>query len=224
MQNIKSYFLTVLSAWKEMLTDRAFRIRLFLVPGIFIIYSAVTQHLGNYIEMRKGVQLSDKFLYFFPSIDFSTQIFLLLYTSLIATLLLHLHKPKVIFKVLEMHFAVAVVRQMCILLIALEPPAGIIVLRDLFLENTVYPHNTPMTKDLFFSGHVASIWIYFLCAEKKYLKGFLLTATIAMSFMILCMRVHYTYDVYGAILFTSLIYFVPIWIKQNILSREVLSR
>ncbi len=116
-------------------------------------------------------------------------------------------------RLIEMHFLVAVVRQICILALALEPPAGIIVLRDVFLENTVYPHNSPLTKDLFFSGHVASIWIYFLCAQHKFLKTWMFLATFIMSFMVLSMRIHYTYDVYGALFFTTLIYFAPAWVK-----------
>lgn len=224
LKSIQRYLKQVVDTWKDMLADKMFRLKLWIAPGIFFIYSSLTQKLGNYIEVRKGVQLQDKLLHFFPSFDFSTYVFLLLYTSLLLTLVMHLEKPKVILKVIEMHFAVAVVRQICILLVALEPPAGIIVLRDLFLENTVYPHNTPMTKDLFFSGHVASIWIYFLCAEKKYLKWILLVATFVMSFMILCMKVHYTYDVYGAFLFTTLIYFVPIWYRQYTYTRGAIRR
>jgi len=45
------------------------------MPGLFFIYSAVTQKLGNYVEMRKGVQLDDNLLQLFPSIDFSAPIF-----------------------------------------------------------------------------------------------------------------------------------------------------
>ncbi|MCB9047756.1 MAG: hypothetical protein H6550_16595, partial [Chitinophagales bacterium] len=105
-------------------------------------------------------------------------------------------------------------------LIALEPPAGIIVLRDLFLENTVYPHDAPLTKDLFFSGHVASIWIYFLCAQRKFLKVYFVAATLCMAFMLLSMRVHYSYDVYGAIFFTTLIYFAPSRIRQYYTARQ----
>lgn len=119
-----------------------------------------------------------------------------------------------------MHFAVAVLRQLCILLVALEPPVGIIVLRDVFLENTVYPHHSPMTKDLFFSGHVASIWLYFLCAEVKWLKRFLLVATGLMAFMILSMKVHYTYDVYGAFVFTTILFYVPLWIRSFVLNKQ----
>ncbi len=184
------------------------------MPGLFFAYSAITQQLGNYVEMRKGIRLTDKLLDFFPSQDFSVYIFMLLYASLFTVLVTHLNRPKVVLRVLEMHLFVAIVRQICILLLALEPPVGMIVLRDIFLENTVYPKHSPMTKDLFFSGHAASIWIYFLCAEKKYLKSLFLLATILMGFMLLSMRIHYSYDVFGAIFFTTLIYVTPTKVRS----------
>lgn len=207
--NLRDHIVSISEAWKNELKNRTFRLKMIITPGVFIVYSALTQHLGNYIEMRRGVRLDDALLTLFPSYDFSSWIFLLLYTSMFAIIVAHLDKPKVIVRVLEMHLLVAIVRQVCMLMVALEPPAGMIVLRDVFLENTVYPRHSPMTKDLFFSGHVASIWIYFLCAQRKYLKMYLLMAAAMMSFMVLSMRVHYTYDVYGALFFTTLIYVVP---------------
>lgn len=216
MQNqsgLRTYFESLVNEWRSNLMDKTFRWKLLIVPGLFVLYSALTQRLSNFIESRKGIQLDDKLLSFFPTNDFSTFIFILLYSSLLLLIVTHLHKPKVIMRLVEMHFLVAVVRQICILLVALEPPTGIIVLRDVFLENTVYPHNTPLTKDLFFSGHVASIWIYFLCAQHKYLKSTFFVATLLMSFMILSMRVHYSYDVLGAFFFTTLIYFAPTYVK-----------
>ncbi len=211
---------TIIREWRSSFREPSFAWKILLMPGLFFVYSAITQKLGNFVEMRKGVVLDDKLLYWFPSYDFSFYIFILLYSSLTLVVLTHLDKPKIILRIIEMHFLVAVVRQLCILLIALDPPSGIIVLRDVFLENTVYPRNSPLTKDLFFSGHVASIFLYFLCAEKKFVKRFLISATFLMSFMILSMRVHYTYDVYGAIFFTYLIYKVPSWIR----SREMVMR
>lgn len=206
---------TLYSSWRVALSEPRFALKLFLAPGVFLLYSALTQNLGLYIEHRTGIQLADPFLQWIPRFDFSVAIFILLYTALTTTLLTHLHRPQIVLRIIEMHLWVAVVRQLCILLIALEPPVGIIVLRDVFLENTVYPRQSPLTKDLFFSGHVASIWLYFLCAENPIMKRFLLLATLIMSFMILSMRVHYTYDVYGAILITTLLYKLPSWIKAN---------
>ncbi|MCB0696669.1 MAG: hypothetical protein KDC07_04860 [Chitinophagaceae bacterium] len=216
----RRYAASVIVAWKAVLRDRVFTLKLLLAPALFFVYSAITQHIGNYVELRKGTQLHDKLLAIFPSFDFSVPVFYLLYISMFTLIITHLNKPRVILRVIEMHLLVAIVRQLCILLIALEPPAGIIVLRDLFLENTVYPHDAPLTKDLFFSGHVASIWIYFLCAQRKFLKVYFVAATLCMAFMLLSMRVHYSYDVYGAIFFTTLIYFAPSRIRQYYTARQ----
>ncbi|RYE26348.1 MAG: hypothetical protein EOP51_00790 [Sphingobacteriales bacterium] len=209
----KDYWSDLIQAWRSELSDKSFRMKLIIMPGLFFAYSAITQHLGNYIQMRKGIRLTDTILNFLPTQDFSVYIFALLYASLSLIVITHLNKPRVVLRLLEMHLIVAVVRQTCILLIALEPPVGIIVLRDVFLENTVYPH-TPLTKDLFFSGHIASIWIYFLCATKNYLKIYFAAATFLMGFMLLSMRVHYSYDVYGAIIFTTLIYLMPTKVRS----------
>ena len=207
--------------WKQAFSDKMFAAKIILTPGLFILYSAITQNLGNYIEMRKGMQLEDKMLYWLPRFDFSIPVFIVLYSSIALSVLTHLDKPRVILRIIEMHFVVAVVRQICILMVALEPPTGLIVLRDIFLENTVYPRHSPLTKDLFFSGHVASIWLYFLCAERKYVKYILVGSTLLMSYMILSMRVHYTYDVYAALFFTTLIYKIPAWYK-NLLAEGLL--
>jgi len=219
----RQHFSTVVSAWKVALSERLFAIKILLLPGLFFLYSAITQKIGIYIELRKGMQLKDELLYLIPQFDFSVAIFCVLYSSLFLVLVTHLHKPKIIYRIIEMHLLVAVIRQVCIFLVALDPPAGIIVLRDVFLENTVYPRFSPLTKDLFFSGHVASIWLYFLCAQHKSVKKYLLIATAIMSFMILSMRVHYTYDVYGAIIITTMIYFAPVWYRNFADSKEIVA-
>lgn len=197
---------SLIRPWRLAFRDSKFMFKFLAAPGLFFLYSAITQRFSNYIETRQGTQLEDKLLYLIPSFDFSTEIFIVLYTSLLIVVITHLHKPHVILRIIEMHFLIAILRQACILLVALEPPAGIIVLRDVFLENTVYPRHSPMTKDLFFSGHVASVYLYFLCAENKKVRIFLTSTVILMVFMILSMKVHYTYDVYGAFLFTFILY------------------
>ncbi len=222
MSFLKNHINLSIKEWKSALSDRNFLLKLLITPGFFLVYSSITQKLGNYVEMRKGILLDDKLLEIIPSFDFSISIFILLYSSLSIVILTHLHKPKIILRIIEMHFLVAIVRQICILCVALEPPTGIIVLRDVFLENTVYPRNSPLTKDLFFSGHVASIWLYSLCSENKMIKYYLGFATLLMSFMILSMKVHYSYDVYGAFFFTTIIYILPTWVKSYTLSKSVI--
>lgn len=211
MKQTQAYIRNIFPAWKLAMSDYKFALKLLLVPGLFFVYSALTQNLGEYVEARKGVLLQDVLLQWFPSYDFSVWVFLCLYGSLMLMVLTHLDDPKIIWRMIEMHFLIAIVRQVCILLIALEPPTGLIVLRDVFLENTVYPRQSPLTKDLFFSGHVASVFLYYLLARVRWVKQVLVFSVVTMVFMILSMRVHYTYDVYGAFLFTFLLYKAPVW-------------
>lgn len=203
-----NYLSGLVRVWKAEFSERSFRFKLLLIPGLFVIYAAVTQRLCNYVQMRKGIQLDDTILHYLPVADFSVFIFLLLYSSMILAFAAHLHQPKLIIRFLEMQALVGVTRQIFILLVALEPPHGIVMLKDVFLENTFYPHSVPMTKDLFFSGHVATIWLYCLCVQGRNLKIWLGIATILMGLMLLSMRVHYSYDVYGAIVITTIIYTV----------------
>ncbi|MBK7689626.1 MAG: hypothetical protein IPK62_05930 [Bacteroidetes bacterium] len=219
----RNHYQLIVSSWKAAFSDKLFAIKVLLLPGFFVLYSAVTQKLGIYIELRKGVQINDSILNFIPQYDFSIAIFCLLYTSLLLAIITHLHQPKIIYRIVEMHLLVAIIRQICIFCVALDPPAGIIILRDVFLENTVYPRFSPLTKDLFFSGHVASIWLYFLCVQHKLVKRYLIFATLLMSFMILSMRVHYSFDVYGAVLITTCIYFAPVWIKNVRISKDMVA-
>lgn len=214
MPNTRQRVIYLFNEWKLAFSDKAFTRKVIFAHLFFILYSSLTQGFGSYVQARKGIHLKDQFLNLFPTFDFSLPIFLLLYGSIVTFIIVHIDKPRVIWRLFEMQLLVAVIRQVCILMVALEPPHGIIVLRDVFLENTFYPHNTPLTKDLFFSGHAASIWIYFLCAEKKYFKVAMFVSTFIMSYMILCMRIHYSYDVYGAIAITSIIYFAPSFIRS----------
>lgn len=220
MHSINEYIKNLVLSWKEALADKVFFYKLILAPGLFLLYSAVTQPIGSYVEGRKGIILHDALLNLIPQYDFSVWVFVVLYGSLLLLVVTHFNQPRVILKVIEMHFLIAVVRQICILLIALEPPQGIIILRDVFLENTVYPRESPLTKDLFFSGHVASVWLYFLAAEKKWIKRLFIISTILMCCMILSMRVHYSYDVYGAFLFTTVLFYAPYWYKNKILAKQ----
>jgi hypothetical protein len=73
----------IFAAWKTALSDRTFAFKILATPGLFFLYSAVTQPLGTYIQHRKGVQLDDKFLYFFHPC-FILYILLLFFLNMIA--------------------------------------------------------------------------------------------------------------------------------------------
>ncbi|OIQ68657.1 PAP2 superfamily protein [mine drainage metagenome] len=81
-------------------------------------------------------------------------------------------------------------------LVALNPPQGMILLED--PVNSAFYHNAVITKDLFFSGHTATMVTIFLCLEKRGDKIIALIAAFAVACLLLLQHVHYTIDVLAA--------------------------
>ena len=87
----------------------------------------------------------------------------------------------------------------------LEPPIGMIVLKDT-VSNFFMNSNTGsyIVKDLFFSGHVSAVVLFFLISENKLVKTKLLVLAFAIGTLILLQHVHYVMDVVAAPFFSFL--------------------
>lgn len=83
---LSSFSRRIIPIWEVALNNKIFRLKLALTPGLFFIYSAITQRLGDYIEIRKGARPEDMLLTLFPNFDFSTEVFLLLYLRLFSAI------------------------------------------------------------------------------------------------------------------------------------------
>ena len=77
--------------------------------------------------------------------------------------------------------------------VPLDPPIGTIDLQDplVFIIGT----GTKITKDLFFSGHTATLFMIFLVTEKKWLKKVFFVNTLLVAVFVVLQKVHYTADV-----------------------------
>lgn len=89
--------------------------------------------------------------------------------------------------------------------LTLEAPEGIIPLHDPLVDVIAYGGNV-FNKDLFFSGHVATLTLFVLLEERPVLKKILLVNTMLVAGMILLQRVHYTMDVLAGPFMTYLIF------------------
>ena len=76
----------------------------------------------------------------------------------------------------------------------LEAPEGIIPLRDPLVDIVAYGGKV-FNKDLFFSGHVATLTLFVLVEERSIVKKILLINSLMVAGFILLQRVHYTVDV-----------------------------
>ena len=85
-------------------------------------------------------------------------------------------------------------------LVTLEPPVNIIPLVDP-VTVSFYPGGVPFLKDLFFSGHTATLALMVFISRGSVARWGVAVATIAVAVLVLLQHVHWTIDVLAAPLF-----------------------
>ncbi len=188
--------------WSEALQQKRFRYQLAIVVIILLL---VLLYLPTYfhtvIGPKPGTVLNDSVLDFFNPSDYSWPIFLLIYFSLVLVLFSVLKKPFIILLGLKCYLAITVLRMLSMYLITLEPAEGIILLRDPLIDRIAYGGNV-FTKDLFFSGHIATLTLLTLLEERALIKKLLVIITAVVALLLMIQRVHYTIDIVASPLIT----------------------
>lgn len=190
--------------WKDFFSNKKNRIE--LIVSLILLTMTLTglANFVNFVENRKGVVFPDPILSLFNPIDLTWITFGLIYLSLIFAIVTLLKNPQRFLFALQLYTSMAVVRMIAMFLLPLEPPEKMILLKDPFVE--FFGTGQTLTKDLFFSGHTATLFILFLVSEHKTIKIIFLVTTIIVAFCVLLQHVHYTIDVFAAILFTYACY------------------
>ena len=152
------------------------------------------------IENRNGYMFSDFILELIPARNFSIAVFFLIWSSCLLLVIRIYRDPMMMLVTLWAYNCVTLLRMACIGLISLNPPAGLIPLADPITNQFYGAHY--ITHDLFFSGHMTTVFLVFLCLKKKWDRIYVLWASIFLGFFLLGQHVHYTIDVLAAPLFT----------------------
>jgi hypothetical protein len=190
--------------WKEYLKVKRNKIEIVIT---FLLLTLVLQALTNflnYVEARKGVVLSDPILNLFNPIDLTWLTFVLIYVSIVVAIVTLFKNPGRLLFAVQLYTLMVIVRIIAMYLLPLEPPSKMIILNDPFVEFFGTGHT--LTKDLFFSGHTATLFILFLVSEKKIIKMTFLISTILVAIAVLLQHIHYTIDVFAAVFFTYTCY------------------
>ncbi len=198
-------------SWKKFLKSRNNKIELVVTLILLAVVLTSLANFLNFVEARQGVVLPDPILNLFNPIDLTWLIFALIYLSLIAAIASLINNPKQLMFAIQLYTLMLVVRIIAMYLLPLEPPQKMIMLNDPLVE--FFGTGQTLTKDLFFSGHTATLFILFLVSEKKIFKIIFLISTIAVAITVLLQHVHYTIDVFAAIFFTYACYKVLIKLK-----------
>ena len=211
MNNVISYDCYKGNTWTKAWQHRTFRIKLIASFSLFIGLLLFLPSFFAFIEKREGVVLNDWLLQSIPAQDFSVLIFIIIWSVFLIVIVRSIQNPGLFLVVIISQVILLVLRISTIYLFELNPPEGLIILRDPLTSLTYGGRGIFITKDLFFSGHTSNLFMVYLCLHKKRDKIFVLLSTITVGILVLVQHVHYSMDVIGALLIT---FFVVKWVKK----------
>jgi membrane-associated phospholipid phosphatase len=148
------------------------------------------------MERRQGGRIDDPLLALFAPRDVTWLTFGLVYGGLLATLISLAPRPQRLMLAIQSYAFMVALRMTAIWLTPLEPPTRMIPLQDPFIH--FFTHGQVLTKDLFFSGHTASMFLCYLVAPSRPMKILLLLFTFGVAACVLVQHVHYAIDVMAA--------------------------
>jgi membrane-associated phospholipid phosphatase len=192
--------------WREAWASTVFRRK--FIAG-WILYIAILFYYPHFfadIQKKQGVLVNDFVLAFLPSINMSATIFTFIYVTVIAAIFRAAQSPYLFLLYLWATLLLSLSRIITISFVPLEPPIGLVSLVDPVLVPFYGPNN--ITKDLFYSGHTASVFLTYLIFQKKREKILALISTLVVSVSLLLQHIHYTIDVISAPLFVYIVYFL----------------
>ena len=172
---------------------------LFALAVLLILYT----HFLNYVESRSGFSFDDPILRLFRPIDLTWLIFGLIYISLAAGIFYLAKDPNKFLLAVQLYSLIVIVRIIAMFLLPLNPPENIIILSDPLVE--FFGSGKTLTKDLFFSGHTATLFMLGLVTAGR-TRIIFYTAAFLIAVSLLLQHVHYSIDVFASIIFVYAVY------------------
>ena len=146
----------------------------------------------QFIESRPGVTFVDPLLETFLPMNLTWITFGLVYGAILLAVYERVRDIRALILTLQCYALLTIFRALLMWSLPLEPPTSMIVLLDPFVE--IFGGGSPLTKDLFFSGHTSITFLLFLTSPSR-LRWVFLVASAGVAFCVLAQHVHYTVDV-----------------------------
>jgi hypothetical protein len=184
--------------WNTAWQDSRFRWKLIFGIAVFLLFPWKAETYFNWIQQREGMVMDDIILANIPTKNVSIPIFGIIYISIIYLLIRVMPRAKQFLWFVWAFNIETLLRFACIYAVALNPPQGLVDLHDPLAELFIYGENLAVTKDLFFSGHTATM--VFVCfflpnaLERKIAIGL----TFVLATLLLIQHVHYSLDILAA--------------------------
>jgi hypothetical protein len=180
-----------------------------LVAGITVavVIAIALPRFFAWIEARPGSRMHDPVLAMLGPVDLSLPTFTILYATVAVVVFTVVRDPQRLLHGLYAYLLLLLLRMVAMAVLTLEPPPGIIPLVDP-VTLVFYPGGTPFLKDLFFSGHTATMTLLALLAPRGVMKWLAGIGTVAIGSFVLLQHVHWTVDVLAAVPAAWLAWFV----------------
>jgi len=177
------------NTWKQTLKRRQ------IIVGTVIMLSVVfTMPLFfGHIEKRQGTLINDPVLAAVPPHNVSVAIFAIIWGMVLLTMIRAAYKPQIYIIYCWALIPITIARFIAISIVPLEHPIGLIPLTDPLTG--IFYGQALITKDLFFSGHIATLTLIFLCLQKRNDKIIGFFATIIVAGLLVVQHIHYTIDI-----------------------------
>ncbi len=198
----------VVLTWSEAIKNKSFNSKsLFFVVMTLLVVYFLPHYFHSVIGPKPGILLNDPLHHLLPPQDHSWIIFGLIYCSLLITLQGIWDKPLSVLLGLKCYLIITLLRMMTMFVITLEPPDNIIPLHDPIVDVIAYG-GVAFNKDLFFSGHLASLTLFALLEVRTVFKNIIIFNSVIIAGLILVQHVHYTIDLVAAPVFTMVVFYL----------------
>lgn len=181
------------SSWKTVAYRRS-------MLGTFLTLTALVSILPDYFDYlaaKPGFYPPDPLIAHLGPSELSIPIFSVLYAVILLTVISLANQPYRLLRGLFAYAVLLVLRMISMSVFTLEPPPDAVPLIDP-VTGPFYPGNSPFLKDLFFSGHTATLALMALVTPWKPLRVLAWSATVAVGIMVVAQHVHWTVDVLAA--------------------------
>jgi hypothetical protein len=209
-----------LATWKEAWASPLVRRQFILTLPALIIILIIFSRFILFIEARPGVTLPDPVLNLFTPRDATWIVFTFIYGGTLLGVFYLLAHPRALLVGMQAYILLMSVRMIVMYLAPFDPPYGMIPLVDPFAAATT---GTTLLKDLFFSGHTATLFLLFLTARVPMVRLIFLLCTIATGALLMLQHVHYSVDVAAAPFFAYASYRGAVrfeqWYAQRVTAR-----
>ena len=193
--------------WLPAIKNLSFRLKLFIGISLMLLIVILLPAFFQYIQQRDGYQLKDFIVAGLPAANVSIAVFALIWSMVILFVFRSIKDPALFILYLYSFLFLCICRIVTMFFVPLDPPDGLIPLVDP-LSNSFYGTKEFITKDLFFSGHTATLCLFFFCFQRKIDRIAALVCTIAVGILVLVQHVHYTVDVMAAPFFAFLCFYL----------------